>query len=61
MKSIKLSILLLICTSTTFAGGPVLPSGLAFENLFSASNPTVVRHAGDGTNRLFIVFYRPDN
>lgn len=54
MKNIKLLILLLICSTITLAGGPVLPSGLSFQTLFSADSPTTVRHAGDGSNRLFI-------
>ena len=55
MKNIKLSILLLICSTITFAGGgPTLPAGLTFQNIFSADSPTTVRHAGDGSNRLFI-------
>lgn len=55
MKNIKLSILLLICSTTLFAGGPTLPAGLALDQLFTVSNPVAIRHAGDGSNRLFIV------
>ncbi|MFK8012848.1 MAG: sorbosone dehydrogenase family protein [Marinicellaceae bacterium] len=54
MNKYKLSILLLICSSSVFAGGTILPAGLSFETIFSASSPTAVRHAGDGSNRLFI-------
>ena len=53
MKKIQIS-LLLIFSIQTFAGGPTLPNGLSFQNLFSASSPTTVRHAGDKSDRLFI-------
>jgi len=55
MKNITLFIILLIAISISHAGGgPNLPAGLSFQTLFSASSPTTVRHAGDGSNRLFI-------
>lgn len=55
MKKINLLLVLFICANASFAGGgPILPQGLSFQNVFSANDPTTVRHAGDGSNRLFI-------
>lgn len=53
------NIILLLVFSTVFstasiAGGPPLPAGLALEELFTVSSPLTVRHAGDGSGRLFI-------
>lgn len=58
-SSFILAALVLVATLVTFAGVPAAaqpPGDLTLTALpFSVSTPLAVRHAGDGSNRLFIV------
>jgi len=51
MKNFKL-IALLLFSFNIYAGG--LPANLERQLLFTVSEPTTVRHAGDGSGRIFI-------
>ncbi|MCF6264202.1 MAG: PQQ-dependent sugar dehydrogenase [Xanthomonadales bacterium] len=53
MKSNKALILLFIFLSGSLYAA--IPANLELQLLFSLSNPLTVRHAGDGSGRLFII------
>ena len=52
MKNLKYKFILLLFSISVFAQ---IPANLERQFLFSVTDPIAVRHAGDGSNRLFIV------
>ncbi len=52
MKSIRVLFFFLMWTGMLHAA---IPENLELQPLFSLNNPLAVRHAGDGTGRLFII------